>query len=126
MLTMRMAALAASMLAVGAAAPDLLPLKQGIFVPVGSACKGASNAEMVNYWGGKSSIGVAQASCTIRKVRHTGTTYTVDDVCKDNQSGDVIEGGPRVLKIASPTRFSMDGTTYRYCGPKPQWWSGKG
>lgn len=121
MFKVRLAIVATSMLAVGAAAADMLPLKQGIYVPVGTACKGASNAEVVNYWGGKSSIGVAQASCTIKKVVRAGTTYTVDDVCKDDQSGSVIEGGPRVLKIASPTQFTMDGTTYRYCGLKPQW-----
>ncbi|MBS0479194.1 MAG: hypothetical protein JSR79_07840 [Proteobacteria bacterium] len=112
---------AASMLSIGAAAADMLPLKQGIYVPAGRACRGASNAEMVNYWGGKSSIGVAQASCDIKKMVRKGATYTITDVCKDNQSGDVIEGGPRVLTIASPTQFRMDGATYRYCGLKPQW-----
>ncbi|QDZ08931.1 hypothetical protein FPZ24_16820 [Sphingomonas panacisoli] len=118
----RLAVVAIWMVSVGAAAAiDMLPLKQGIYVPVGRACKGASNAEMVNYWGGKSSIGVAQASCTIKKMTHQGTTYTITDVCKDNQSGDAIEGGPTVLKIASPTQFSMAGTSYRYCGLKPQW-----
>jgi len=121
MVKMRLAVVATAMLAVGAAAADMLPLKHGIYVPVGSACKGASNAEMVNYWGGKSSIGVAQATCTIRKLVTKGTTYTVTDVCKDIQSGEAIEGDPRVLKITGPTQFSMDGTTYRYCGPRPQW-----
>ena len=117
----RLAIVATSVLAVGAAAADMLPLKQGIYVPVGRACKGASNAEMVNYWGGKSSIGVAQATCTIKKLTHQGTTYTVTDVCKDIQSGESIGGDARVLKITSPTQFGMDGTTYRYCGLKPQW-----
>jgi hypothetical protein len=117
----RLAMMAGSVLAIGAAAPDMLPLKNGIFVPVGRACRGATNAEMVNYWGGNSSIGVAQAECTIKKVTHTGKTYTVTDACKDIQSGDAIEGGKTVLTIASPTQFSMFGKSYRYCGPKPQW-----
>ncbi|MEO5938608.1 MAG: hypothetical protein ABIQ43_06310 [Sphingomonas sp.] len=116
-----LAIVAMSMLAVGAAAADMLPLKQGIFVPVGVACRGASNADMVNYWGGKDSIGFSQTECTIKKLVRQGTTYTVTDVCKDIRSGDVIEGGPTVLKIANPTQFSMNGKTYRYCGPKPQW-----
>jgi len=47
---------------------DMLPLKHGIYVPVGSACKGASNAEMVNYWGGKNSIGVSQVWTTTKIV----------------------------------------------------------
>ena len=117
----QLAVMAASSLAIGAAAPDMLPLKNGIFVPVGIACKGASNAEMVNYWGGKSSIGAAQATCTIRKLVKQGTTYTVTDVCKDVQSGASIAGQTTVLTIASPTQFKMSGTSYRYCGPKPQW-----
>ena len=102
-------------------AADLLPLKQGIYVPTNVACKGASNADMVNYWGGKSAIGVAQATCTIKKVSHVGKVYTLRDECRDIQSNDVIEGGPTKLTIASPTRFVMSGTAYRYCGPKPQW-----
>lgn len=103
------------------AAADLLPLKRGIYVPANTACKGASNADMVNYWGGRSGIGVAQATCTIRKLDRKANAYTLHDQCRDLQSGDVIEGGPTKLVIASPTRFVMSGTAYRYCGPKPQW-----
>jgi len=106
---------------IGAATADMLPLKQGIFVPANVACKGASNADMVNYWGGKSSIGVAQAECTIAKLAKKGNVYTVTDSCKDIASGESIEGGPTVLTIASPTSFRMNGTSYRYCGPKPVW-----
>lgn len=106
---------------VGAAAADMLPLKQGIFVPANVACKGASNADMVNYWGGKSSIGAAQAECTIAKLVKKGNVYTVTDSCKDIASGDAIEGEPTALTIASPTSFKMGGTSYKYCGPKPVW-----
>lgn len=103
-----------------ALAADMLPLKQGIYVPVGRACKGASNADMVNYWGGKSSIGASQAECTIKKVSHKGTAYTVTDECRDIQSGDVIAGEPFKLIIKNPTNFVMNGTSYRYCGAKVQ------
>ena len=104
-----------------AAAADLLPLKNGIFVPTNVACKGAANAYMVNYWGGKNGIGVAQASCTIKSMTRKSNVYTLREECRDNQSGGLIEGGPNVLTIASPTRFAMGGTTYRYCGLKPVW-----
>ena len=117
----RLAVVALSMLAVGAAAADMLPLKHGIYVASGSACKGASNAEMVNYWGGKSAIGVAQATCTIKKLVKQGTKYTFTDVCTDIQSGQSFDGEKTVLTITSPTQFTMSGTTYRYCGPKVQW-----
>jgi hypothetical protein len=102
----------------GAIAADLLPLKQGIYVPVGRPCKGASNAEIVNYWGGKSSIGASQGECTIKTVSHTGNVYTLKDQCRDIQSGEVIVGGPTVLIIKNPSNFRMSGTSYRYCGTK--------
>jgi hypothetical protein len=99
---------------------DLLPLKHGIYVPNKVACKGASNADIVNYWGGNSGIGVAQAECTIKKVTKKGNVYTFTDQCRDIQSGDKIEGGTTVLTIRSPTAFEMFGTSYRYCGTKAE------
>lgn len=114
----RIAGMVALVTATGAIAADLLPLKQGIYVPAGRPCQGASNAEIVNYWGGKSSIGAAQGECTIKTVSHKGKVYTIKDECRDIQSGDVIEGGPTVLTIASPAAFRMNGTSYRYCGSR--------
>ena len=70
--------------------------------------------------GGKNSIGVSQAECTIKKLSKKGNVYTLVDECKDIQSGDVIEGGPTVLTIKSPTRFAMSGALYKYCGTKVQ------
>ena len=116
----RMVGAAAMVASTGALAADLLPLKNGIYVPANVACKGASNAEIVNYWGGKSGIGVAQATCTIKKVSNKGTVYTFTDECRDIQSGDLIEGGPTVITVNSPTAFEMGGTSYRYCGTKVQ------
>lgn len=104
----------------GAIAADMLPLKQGIYVPAGRPCKGASNAEIVNYWGGKSSIGAAQGECTIKSLSHKGNVFMLKDQCKDIQSGETIVGGPTVLTISNPTTFSMGGTSYRYCGTKVQ------
>jgi hypothetical protein len=101
-------------------AADMLPLKQGIYVPVGTACKGAPNSEIVNYWGGRSSIGVAQAQCTIKKLAKKGSVFTLTDECKDIQSGDVIAGGPTIVNVSSQTIFAMGGVKYRYCGTKVQ------
>ncbi len=103
-----------------ALAADLLPLMRGVYVPTSTACKGASNAEIVNYWGGDSGIGVAQAECKIKEVTRKGNVYTLTDECRDIQSGDLIEGGPTVLTIQSSTAFEMSGTGYRYCGAKVQ------
>lgn len=101
-----------------ALAADLLPLKQGIYVPADRACKGASNADIVNYRGGRSAIGTSQAECTIKRLTSRGKVYTITDQCKDIRSGDVIEGGPTVVTIGSPTTLTMGGTAYRHCGTK--------
>jgi hypothetical protein len=119
-LPIRFASVAALLGSSGAIAADLLPLKQGIYVPVGRPCKGASNSEIVNYWGGKSSIGASQGECTIKTITRKGNVFTLKDQCRDIQSGGVITGGPTVLTIANPTNFRMSGKVYRYCGTKVQ------
>ena len=113
-------ALIASALATATHAADLLPLKQGLYVPAKSACKGASTAEIVNYWGGKSSIGSAQTECTIIKMTKNGKAFTITDKCTDIRGGGQIAGGPTVLTIDSPTRFTRDSEAYRYCGTERQ------
>jgi hypothetical protein len=116
----RLLAAVAILASTDAIAADLLPLKNGIYVPTKVACKGATNADIVNYWGGKSGIGVAQAECTIKKLTRKGSVYTFTDECRDLQSGEAIEGGTTVLTIRGPTAFGMFGTSYRYCGSKVQ------
>ena len=115
--TLMAAAVAAPASAIAA---DLLPLKPGLYVPVKSACKGASNAEIVNYWGGKSSLGSAQATCTISKMTKNGKVYTITDQCTDIRGGGAIVGGPTVITIASPTSFTRGGESYRHCGTERQ------
>ena len=117
MAAMIAAAVAASMSAIAA---DLLPSKQGLYVPVKSACKGASTAEIVNYWGGKSSLGNAQAECTISKLTKNGNVFTITDKCADIRGGGAIVGGPTVITITSPTSFSRGNEAYRYCGTERQ------
>jgi len=117
-LTSRLACCAALVAGSSAIAADLLPLKQGIYVPAGRPCKGASNAEILNYWGGKSSIGAAQGECTIKRLTRKGNLFTLHDECRDIQSGDVIVGGPTVITIANPAAFRMAGVNYRYCGTR--------
>jgi len=116
----RVVALMAAAVCTGALAADMLPLKQGIYVPANRPCKGASNAEIVNYWGGKSSFGSAQAECTISKVTRDGNVFTITDKCADIRSGGVIVGGPTVVTIPNATSFTLAGEAYRYCGAKVQ------
>ena len=116
----------AGLLSAGAVmAADLIPLKTGIYVPIASPCKGASRAEMVNYWGGKSSIGSGMAECTIKKISHAGNVYKYTDECTDIASGEKISGDdPTTLTILTPASFRMgvgkDAATYKYCGSRPQ------
>lgn len=117
----RLAIVAAALACSAAVAPDMLPLKHGIYVPAGTACRGASRAAMVNYWGGKSAIGYAQATCKIKAMTKRGNVYTITDVCTEIASNGTIEGGPTVVTISGPTAFRMNDTDYRYCGPKPVW-----
>jgi hypothetical protein len=114
------AAIVAAAFAKGALAADMLPLEQGIYVPLQRPCKGASNAEMLSYWGARSAFSSAQARCTIAKMTRNGNVYTITDKCADIRGGGEIVGGPTVVTIASPTRFTLAGTSYRYCGPKVQ------
>jgi len=120
MKSMRFIPAVAFLASCSAVAADLLPLKNGIYVPANVACKGASNADIVNYWGGSSGIGVAQAECTIKTVSNEGDVYTYSDECRDIQSGDLIEGGETVLTVRSATAFDLFGTAYRYCGTRVQ------
>jgi hypothetical protein len=112
--------LVAAAVSTGVLAADMLPLKQGIYVPANRPCKGASNAEILNYWGGKSSFGSAQATCTIDKMTRNGKVFTITDKCVDIRGGGEIAGGPTVVTIASPTSFTLAGETYRHCGTKVQ------
>jgi len=104
----------------GALAADMLPLKQGIYVPASRPCKGASNAEMLSYWGGKSSLGSAQVKCTITKLTRKGDVFTITDRCVDIRGGGEIGGEPTVVTIANPTSFTIGTQAYRHCGTKVQ------
>lgn len=99
----RVVVVMAAAVCTSALAADMLPLKQGIYVPANRSCKGASNAEIVNYWGGKASLGSAQATCTINKVTLDGNVFTITDKCADIRGGGEIAGGPTVVAIANPS-----------------------
>ena len=62
----------------------------------------------------------AQASCTISKLTRNGKVFTITDKCADIRGGGEIVGSPVAVTIASPTGFTMNKQTYRYCGPKVQ------
>ncbi len=113
-------ALIAAAVSTGVLAADMLPLKQGIYVPANRPGKGASNAEIVNYWGGDASFGSAQATCKISKLTRKGNVFTITDKCADIRGGGEIVGGPTIVTITGPTGFTREGETYRYCGTKVQ------
>ena len=106
--------------ATGSVAADMLPLKRGIYVPVEEPCKGASNAAMRSYWGGKSAFSSSHAVCAIVKMTRNGNVYTITDKCEIVRGGSDEWVGETVVTIASQTRFTLEGVTFRYCGPKVQ------
>ena len=98
----------------------MLPQKQGIYVPAKRSCNGASNAEIVNYWGGNASTESSHATCKISKMTRKDNVFTITDTCADIRGSGEIIGGPTVVTIAGPTSFTREGETYRYCGAKVQ------
>ncbi len=120
MFKITVAVLMATTACTSAAGADMLPLKHGIYVPADRPCKGASNAEILNYWGADASFGSSQASCKITKLARNGKVFTINDKCVDIRGGGEIVGGQNVVTIESPTRFSMTGVNYRHCGTKVQ------
>lgn len=111
------------------AAPDLLPLKRGVYAEAASSCdSGASYARynaMLSFHGDRLNNSVTTRK--IVKVRHAGSSY--ETLLYTTQSDGVGGGGPpeRVvwnLSIQSPERFILTGKdhrtnwtgVYRYCG----------
>lgn len=118
--TARIVASMAAVVCSSTLAADMLPLKNGIYVPANRPCKGACNTEIVNYWDEKSSFGSAQATCTISKLKRDGSVFTITDKCADIRGGGEIAGGATVVTIANTTSFTRSGAAYRYCGSKVQ------
>jgi len=117
MLTM---VLICAVFSINAFAADMLPLKQGIYVPDDRPCKSASNSEIVSYWGGDDSLGSQRTTCKITKMTRKGNVFTIAAKCQDDWTGSEIVGGPTVVTINSQTSFIRDNETYRYSGPKMQ------
>jgi hypothetical protein len=110
-----------------ASAADLLPLKRGIYVDVHRACKGASNADTLSYWGRDNGINAAKVTCRIKAITKTGTGLSLQRTCRSIQFEGSLEDEVRVT-ILGPTSFVMGGgyrlgvpdRTFRYCGKKVQ------
>lgn len=112
---------AAALTAASAAvAADMLPLTTGVYVLANRACKGASNADTMSYWGGNGALNVSQVDCKAGKVSKAGTVYTISQICTEIRSGEKFS--PETIKVTIPnaTSFTLDGQSYRYCGKKVQ------
>jgi hypothetical protein len=91
-----------------------MPQLPSLVALIASALATATHAaEIVNCWGGKSSIGSAQTECTIIKMTKNRKVFTITDPCTDLRGGRQIAGGPTVLTIDSPTRFTRDNEACR-------------
>ncbi len=114
-LRITLAAVALAGAGVALAAADMLPIRRGIYAPVDMPCAQASQADIVVYHGDRGSIGSPQATCTIRQLDRSGNEFTIADECRDDRSGDLIEGEPQRLMVRSDTAFRIYETEYRWC-----------
>ena len=58
-----------------AAAGEMLPLKRGIYVDTRAACKGASRADTLSYWGGDNGINVGSRPAPLAPHRSVRTRW---------------------------------------------------
>jgi hypothetical protein len=111
----------------GAIAADMLPLTKGIFVVVGTPCKGASNVDTLSYWGGDNGINNQRTKCRITKLTKKGSTYSLQRACTDTREGFSFDDKAEItvrsrtsFVIHGGWRFANDDRSFRYCGPKVQ------
>ena len=97
----------------GGAARDALPLRRGFYLPEGTPCARASNAELLLFTG--RGFNVSGAECRITRVRRQGEAYDIAETCRDIRSGDRIDGQSRILP-GGPEAYTLvsDGSRQRY------------
>ena len=109
----------------GAVAADLLPLTRGIYVREGTPCRGASNANVVSYWGEDNGLNVSRTACRIDRMTRSGSAYALHRTCREITSGGqftdrvnlTILGRTSFIFQGRP-QFAPEDETYLYCGPR--------
>jgi len=110
-------------------AADMLSLERGIYVDIHVPCKGASNADIVSYWGKDNGINVSKAACSIKAMNMNGQRYNLRRACRDVYG--VSWHDELNITVLTRTSFILrpeqrwadvprQETTVRYCGPKVQ------
>ena len=127
---MKLGQLAAPLLlpsASGAIAADMLPLTKGIYVVVGTPCKGASNVDTLSYWGGRNGINDQRTGCKITKLTRIGSSYSLQRACTDIRDAYSFHDKAKItvrnatsFVIHAGNRFATQDRSFRYCGPKVQ------
>lgn len=105
----------------------MLPLTKGIYVVVGTPCKGASNVDTLSYWGDDNGINSSKTKCRITKLTKKGATYLLQRACTEIQFNGSFNDKARIT-VRTRTSFTSHGwsdfgtpdRTYRYCGAKVQ------
>ncbi|HEY0630218.1 MAG TPA: hypothetical protein VGD23_12910 [Sphingomicrobium sp.] len=105
----------------------MLPLTKGIYVVVGTPCKGASNADTLSYWGDDNGINGSKTKCRITRLTKKGATYSLQRACTEIQFNGSFNDETRITvrnrtSFTSHARpeFGTPDRTYRYCGTKVQ------
>jgi hypothetical protein len=109
----------------GAVAADMLPLTRGIYVAVGTPCKGASNVDTLSYWGDHNGISNQRTDCRITGLTKKRSTYSLQRACTDLRDGfsfadkaEVTVRNRTSFVIHGGSRFANDNRSFRYCGPE--------
>lgn len=109
-------------------AADMLPLRRGIYVEVGKPCKGASDVDILSYWGGRNGINMSKIGCTIRRMAKSTSNYRLYRTCTEIAFNRTFNDVLRVtvfnrtsfMVYAHPQLANEADRRFRYCGPKVQ------
>lgn len=111
----------------GAVAADMLPLTKGIYVVVGTPCKGASNVDTLSYWGDDNGINNQKTDCRITGLTRNGSTYGLQRACTDIRFGSSFDDKAEItvrnrtsFVIHGGSQFANENRSFRYCGLKVQ------
>jgi hypothetical protein len=102
----------------------MLPLERGIYIGALRACRGASNADTLSYWGGDNGINGSKLTCKITRLKRRGATFILDRTCRPVGAEGKFDDRTEV-RVLSRTAFTIraaagsgSGQTFRYCGSK--------
>jgi hypothetical protein len=104
---------------------DMLPLYRGIYVSAGVPCKGASNADIISYWGADNGLNIAKVACRIDRMSRSGPAFAMWRTCHEIVKGGSFRDRINItifdrasFSIRGQASFATEPRLLHYCGPK--------